>query len=122
MAEDFKAGEIVDITIQGVPVHLKDESGRVWIVADACDGKPAHWPMPPQATVERGDPEWWPPQPGDLLRFEGRLLFAVARGSNVILVSAYWAEEAMEPQEAWEKRHVLILVHREEQDGGRSHD
>ncbi|MCP9947328.1 hypothetical protein [Actinomadura madurae] len=119
MADDLKPGDLVDVTIQGVPVHLKDEYGCIWIVADAYDGGPGHWQMPPQATAERCDPEWWPPRPGDLLRntSTGRRWFAIATGSSTCLYND--RADLMEPQEAWELRHQLTLVDREnEQDGG----
>lgn len=115
---DFTPGEIVNITIKGVRVVGANES-TVTIVADHPDGEPAHYLMPPQAAVTRGDPEWWPPRPGDLLREgDGLLWFACANGSNVLYRTA-WSER-MEHQEAWEKRHLLTLVHREDEQDGKS--
>ena len=122
---EFKPGEIVDITIKGARVvdvaHLKDcEVG----VSFECDYGEYGWAIPlgpPEVTVERADPEWWPPRPSDLLRnaSTGRFWFAVAIGSNTNLYND--RADQMEPQQAWEQRHRLTLVHREDQqDGGAS--
>ena len=53
MSEQLKPGEYVDVTIKGVRVVEQDEHGCVTVRADAHDGGPAHWPMPPQAAVSR---------------------------------------------------------------------
>ena len=118
MSERYFPGEKIRITIDA---EVSDHSGNeleytyptalgAVEAAAVLDGSPV--------TVERCDPEWWPPRPGDLLREGDRLLwFAYAEGSNVLYRTA-WSER-MEHQEAWEKRHQLTLVHREdEQDGG----
>lgn len=112
---DFQPGEIVDITIKGVRIAQQRADGRVEIRDEFDDP----YAMPPQAAVERVAPEWWPPRPSDLLRntSTGRFWFAVAIGSNVNLYND--RADQIDPQQAWEQRHLLTLVHREDgQDGG----
>ncbi|MFC5744773.1 hypothetical protein [Actinomadura rugatobispora] len=117
---EFKPGDIVNITVEGASV-VECKGGSLayeYVLVPHDDEEEVVYAetsirLSDAVTVERADPEWWPPQPGDVLRFEGRRLFAVARGSNVTLVSAFWAEEGLDPQESWEHRHDLTLVNRE---------
>ncbi|MFF5261290.1 hypothetical protein ACFY4C_20300 [Actinomadura viridis] len=117
---DYKIGEVVDITIKGARVVLWAPQTCELTVesrADANSDQTTYDLASDQITVERADPEWWPPRPGDLLREgDGLVWFAFADGSNVSYRTAY--SERMEHQEAWEKRHELTLVHREDSQDG----
>lgn len=65
MAE-LKRGDLVDVVIKGVRVHEQDTDGCVTVLAEARDGGPGNWPMPPQAVIERVASTEWPPRPGDV--------------------------------------------------------
>ena len=122
---DYAPGDIVDITIKGARVievcrHGDGNGDDLRFTYEAKDGDQwpnSVWAQAPGVTVERGDPEWWPLRPGDLLRYEGKRWFAISYGSNVVLKSGH--AEHMDAEEAWQRRHELTLVHREdERDGG----
>lgn len=119
---DFKPGEIVNITVEGARVRsVRREFGDgPWHLSCSVGEYVLTVPLS-EVTVERGDPEWWPPRPGDVLRHTetGRLWFGVAHSSNLCFYASN--ADCMDPQQSWEQRHLLTLVHREdEQDGGRS--
>jgi hypothetical protein len=113
---DYEVGEIVRVTTPPVRIARPQTATSVTVRTESG----VSYVMPPGSTVERADPEWWPPRPGDLLKTPaGVRLFAVARGSNIWLISGYHGDDEVSPQEAWEQRHLLTLVDREdEQDGG----
>lgn len=121
---DFKQGDRVNVTIEGARViaYGYDERYRCdyVLVAQTIDGKEAHPRIflgADGVEVEHADPAWWPPRPGDLLHDgSGVTRFAVACGSNIVLMSPYG--EQIQPQESWEQRHDLKLVHREDEQGG----
>ncbi|RCG27235.1 hypothetical protein DQ384_26315 [Sphaerisporangium album] len=50
-----QVGVLVDVTIKGVPLAGVDRYGCVTITAEAGDGGPASFHMPPQAAVGRAD-------------------------------------------------------------------
>jgi hypothetical protein len=115
---ELRVGDIVNVTITGVPVTAYHEPGEdlpeVTVLLDCEIGSapirlPIGWPM---VAFALADPQWWPPQPTDLLRTEdGTAWFATRKGSNTYLISAFG--DVLEPQEAWEQRHRITLVRRE---------
>ena len=114
----FQPGEIVDITIKGahvVDVTKLDEC-QLGVVFD-CDAGlfPLTVPLgPPGVTVERGDPENWPPRRADMWRHtSGTLWFAFQVGSNVSLVNG--TGEVRDEQEAYDQRHHMRLERREDE-------
>lgn len=114
---EFKAGEIVDITIKGVRIDDVNTDGTVNIIAEHSDGGPATWGMPPQALVERVAPAGWPPQPGDLWRDRvGEPWFAFNDKGADLMVPAYPVNASRGgrmPDTVLEKLGPLTLVHRE---------
>ena len=86
MSAAIQPGDFVNVTIRGVRVVEQDEHGCVTVRADAHDGGPAHWPMPPQAAVERIAPALWPPCQGDLWRDGRQRLWLAVEGTDEKLV------------------------------------
>lgn len=121
MADTYKRGDIVTITITGARVdEWRPEVSELTVdtSADANSDLTTFDLASAQVTVERADPEWWPPRPADVLRHTptGRLWFGVAHASNLCLYSSNG--DCMDPQQTWEQRHRLEIVHREEESRG----
>ncbi|MGI5418689.1 hypothetical protein [Actinomadura luteofluorescens] len=125
MSERLKPGEYVDVAIKGVRVVEQDEHGCVTVRADAHDGGPAHWPMPPQAAVSRVAPAEWPPRAGDLWRDRHGVVWFAADVHDIEetdvpeIVLVYPHEDFRQaPDVCNQQAGPLTLVHREdEQDG-----
>ncbi|MFE9099795.1 hypothetical protein [Actinomadura geliboluensis] len=119
MADGIKPGDRINITIEHARARLvrsEDGSGVDWLSYDV-GGYVTSLPLVDEVTVEHGDPEWWPPRAGDLLRMSsGTRLFAMAHGSNITLTSS--RGHTLTPEQAWEQRHLLELVNREDEPGG----
>lgn len=121
----FQLGEIVDIAIQGVRIHEQHPNGSVTISADAHDGGPAHWPMPPEAVIIRRAPAEWPPVPGDLWRDRnGAAWFAAdvhdsaeTDEPKIVMVFAH-EDYRVTFDQVNQSYGPLKLVHREEKRGG----
>ena len=118
---EFKRGDIVNITIKGVPIV--DTNGfAVTIVGDHPDGMPAHYLMPPQAAVERVAPAEWPPRHKDVWRDgSGELWIAYVHSLNdgSTRIDMYGFREFYSADTMLAKYGPMVLVHREdEQDGG----
>jgi hypothetical protein len=135
VADTFKPGEVVDITIKGVRVHQLDDHGCVSILADSHHPDAHHgaiqdsFQMPPQAAVTRVAPAEWPPQVGDLWRDQfGDLWFAyqgygpdgetyVGLRCAIDKVTEAWGDQIVHSVN--QEYGPLTLVHREDQqDGG----
>lgn len=122
MADTLKPGDRINITIEAAEVT---ERGAFLVAKiHPPEGNPSD-PFPTEVpigwsnvTVERADPEWWPPRPADVLRHTptGRLWFGVAHASNLCLYCSNG--DCMDPQQTWEQRHRLEIVHREEESRG----
>jgi hypothetical protein len=107
----LQPGEIVDITIKGV--RMVDDTHVHVTIADEHGH---HYPMPPQAAIERVVPAAWPPRPGDLWRDRNGGLFFVMANLN--------GSPLMNGMDGGRHGHEYVLanygplslVHREEQD------
>ncbi len=119
----IRRGEIVDVTLKGVRLHEMDEHGCVQVAAEAHDGGPAHWWMPPQAQVERVAPADWPPREKDVWRdHDGDNWYGVlvdtddeAAEPYVELVPSRTSKRPSygEPSEYALRRYGLTLIHRD---------
>lgn len=139
---DFKAGDVVDVVIKGVRVAYQHDDDSITITAEAFGGD-TQFLMPPQASIELVVPADWPPQPGDLWRWErpdGPLfasddqddfdLFfahfdkAIDRGgSSVVLIAARGDldYDTTDPEKLRAFGGHWTLERREQQDGGENH-
>lgn len=130
---DYKIGEIVDITIKGARVIGTNALNGAPTIVDEHGGE---YPMPPQAAIERVAPAEWPPQVGDLWRDRhGHLHFAAyyapdyddredsrgidSDGVRVVLLPQCLSDgcdpghQMYRPETANQHNGPLTLVHRE---------
>lgn len=111
---DFQTGEIVDVTIKGVPVDAVHADGTPDIIAEDSDGLATVWALPPQAKVERVAPAEWPPELGDLWRDRlGSVWFALGRRVLMVPGDPVGDLGGYEPDKVLAKVGPLALVHRE---------
>lgn len=106
----LRPGEVVDITIRGVRVTGDQGPRGTTTIADEHGD---HYVMPPQAAIERVEPEFWPPIGGDLWRDAfGELWFCRVDPSPYLIASSDRYHGAA-PHVLLDGRGPLTLVHRE---------
>jgi len=125
MSEEFRPGELVNITIRGARVmrreHANDDPAFFVVIPPNCADR-TEIPLPRNGiTVERVAPPEWPPFAGDLWRDAvGNLWFASMVGARHLeMCPAYRDHEgALDPQQLLRQGAPLALVHREPAEAG----
>lgn len=113
---DFKIGEVVNITIEGVRITRPRMATGVTIL----DKHGVPHVMPPQAAVTRVAPADWPPRPGDLWHDRNGCPWFAADihdeaetdEENLVLIPV-WELSGFAPDPVIQKYGPLTLVHRE---------